>query len=133
MQATSLPKKPYLIAGTAGLVAVLSLYYFFDPHQGSFPACPFYQLTGWFCTGCGSQRALHDLLHLNLWESLGHNLLLLPALVLVAWHGAHLAGVGPQAKSPLGATRAPKYILLVIGIFTLARNLPWDPFHYLAP
>lgn len=40
------------------------VYFFFDP-AGSrlFPRCPFLSLTGLRCPGCGSQRALHSLLH----------------------------------------------------------------------
>ena len=81
-------------------MALLPLYYFYDPQGGGFPACPFYQLTGLFCTGCGSQRALHDLLHLDLGSSLGHNLLLAPALVLIVWHLAAVTWDGKKKRKP---------------------------------
>lgn len=114
-------------------MALLPLYYFYDPQGGGFPACPFYQLTGLFCTGCGSQRALHDLLHLDLGSSLGHNLLLAPALVLIVWHLAAVTWDGKKNGSPLKALYAPHYILGVVVVFTVLRNLPWEPFSRLSP
>lgn len=118
----------------AGLVA---LYYRFDPEGGRFPACPFHSLTGWYCTGCGSQRAAHDLLHGNLWESLGHNLLFLPAVIVLGWHmGTQFPSDRLQKKipkSPLDRRLTPKWLLYAIGFFTLMRNLPWQPFAWLAP
>ena len=51
------------------------------------PKCIFYMLTGLECPGCGSQRALHALMHLRVAEAFRHNALLvsaLPFLVLYA-------------------------------------------------
>ena len=44
---------------------ILIVYYMFDPTSQNliFWQCPFYWLTGWQCPGCGTQRALHSLLH----------------------------------------------------------------------
>ena len=38
-------------------------YYFVDPAAGGAPSCLFHTLTGYDCPGCGSQRAIHALLH----------------------------------------------------------------------
>ncbi|MGA8200207.1 MAG: DUF2752 domain-containing protein, partial [Candidatus Sulfotelmatobacter sp.] len=58
---------------------------FFDPAtSGLFPPCPLHYLTGWYCPGCGSLRALHQLLHGNLsaaWALNPLTVLLLPFLV----------------------------------------------------
>ncbi len=52
------------ILTAAVLLALAAVYFFFDPNtEGVFPKCAFYVLTGWKCPGCGSQRALHALLH----------------------------------------------------------------------
>lgn len=41
-------------------------FYFFDTTQSAFaPQCFFLKLTGWRCPGCGTQRAFHELAHLN--------------------------------------------------------------------
>src|SRR5690606_2629375 len=47
----------------AGVLAVVGFYGLVDPATGILPSCPFYTLTHWYCPGCGSQRALHALLH----------------------------------------------------------------------
>ena len=69
---------PWVLVLPVGL-----FYYFFDPgtHPG-FLACPFRTLTGLLCPGCGSQRALHDLLHGDLAEAFSHNALMISALPL---------------------------------------------------
>ena len=56
----------WLIYGCAALLAVMAgvVYFTFDPAQEAyFPRCTFLTLTGYQCPGCGSQRALHALLH----------------------------------------------------------------------
>ena len=108
------------------------VYYRTDPQSGGFPTCPFFELTGLYCTGCGSQRAFHDLLHLDWVGALGHNLLFVPTLILVGWHGLAF-GFPKQLNSPLAARFAPQVLLVVIGVFTILRNLPWGPGPWLAP
>jgi len=70
------------------LLAVFSgiiLYALVDPAEVSiFPKCPFYMLTGLKCPGCGSQRALHQLLNLHIGEAFRYNalmVLIIPLLV----------------------------------------------------
>lgn len=53
----------YLLLGIIAVIAIVALYYAFDPERHPFPRCLFKQLTGWDCAGCGSQRMLHALLH----------------------------------------------------------------------
>jgi len=43
----------------------------------------FWQLTGYYCPGCGSQRAIHCFLNGRIWEGIRYNYLLLPSLVYV--------------------------------------------------
>lgn len=45
-------------------IALVAIYGYFDPSSsGFFPKCPFRYITGFQCPGCGSQRAVHALLH----------------------------------------------------------------------
>jgi hypothetical protein len=45
------------------MIAALLMLRLFDPAtSGVFPPCPFRVLTGWLCPGCGSLRAMHQLL-----------------------------------------------------------------------
>ena len=68
------------------LTGAVSVYYMYDPAKSSyFLPCPFYKLTGFFCPGCGSQRAIHYLLTGNIAAAIHSNILLvilLPFLVL---------------------------------------------------
>lgn len=67
------------------LVAVAGIIFFtFDPSASVlFPKCPFLMLTGWQCPGCGSQRAIHALLHLDIVAALRYNALLVLSLPLI--------------------------------------------------
>lgn len=69
----------------AGIVLAGLLYFCIDPAKSAiFPKCPFLVLTGWKCPGCGSQRAIHSLLHLDFAEAFGYNMLLVTSLPVVA-------------------------------------------------
>jgi len=51
-------------AAAALACAAGAALFFLDPaHGGIFPPCPFRALTGYLCPGCGTLRALHQLLH----------------------------------------------------------------------
>lgn len=53
---------PWLI-----VAAGAALYFIFDPAVTRWaPKCMFRVLTGYDCPGCGSQRALHALLHADM-------------------------------------------------------------------
>lgn len=136
MPVTDRRKIGVALGGLAAGILLLLVYYAVDPEGGAFPACPFHELTGLLCTGCGSQRALHDLAHLDLAGAFGHNLLFPPAVLLLGWHGveraARLAG-RRFPGSPLDHARAPWFVLVLVLLFTVLRNLPWEPFRFLAP
>ena len=58
----------------------LFFYFSFDPETGDgwfFPKCPVYLFTGLYCPSCGSQRALHALLHGNILHALHYNYFLI--------------------------------------------------------
>lgn len=72
------------VLAIAGIVAWAVHLFLHDPEHGpGFLPCPFHWVTGLFCPGCGSQRALHDLLHGRVVEGFGHNALLVIALPLL--------------------------------------------------
>ena len=108
-----------------------------DPSQTSFPVCPFYGLTGLYCPGCGTLRCLHALLHADLRSALDHNVLTVffVPLLVVAWLSAGRAGIGgrhrPRTWNPprwVGWTSAAAFSL-----FWILRNIPAEPFSWLAP
>ncbi len=121
------PAQWWLVAVGLGVAAVL--LFAFDPQQTTyFPRCPFHALTGYQCTGCGSQRALHDLSHLRIGEAWGHNPLAVAAIphLLLGW----LAESRAQVSDAWAYFRKTAYginaiwtALLVIVVFTVGRNL----------
>ena len=74
--------KSLAVLGT-GIIGICFLY-FFNPASSSFYVpCPFHELTGLYCPGCGSLRAIHHLLHGHVVTALRLNalmVLLLPFL-----------------------------------------------------
>jgi hypothetical protein len=109
----------------------------FDPAtSGVFPPCPLRYLTGWYCPGCGSLRAIHQLLHGNLqaaWAMNPLTVILLPFLSygLVSHSLYEIRGRGlPQLFLPAAWIRA---LCLAIILFGIMRNLPLHPFELLAP
>ena len=65
------------------LLVIGAVYYALDPSaSGLFPRCVFLSMTGYKCPGCGSQRAIHALLHGDVLGAFKYNALL---LVAVPW------------------------------------------------
>lgn len=63
-----------IFAGAIALIVLGTVYFVFDPSTSVFfPKCLFRMITGLPCAGCGSQRALHSLLHLDLSAALRYN------------------------------------------------------------
>lgn len=122
-------------AGAAGAVAVLARV---DPnaHGSPLPPCPLRTLTGLYCPGCGSTRALHDLLHGDIAGALAMNPLLvvaLPVLLLMALRAGELLPTWAPFEQVLGVARRPRLWLWLLLGYGVLRNLPWLPFAWLAP
>ncbi len=121
----------FALAASGALVAV----YFANPFVpgGLLPPGPLHALTGLWCPGCGTTRAIHALLHGHLALALSMNplaVLSLPLLpVIVYLNGPHAAARGPLARL-LCSPRAWAVLLVAYGVL---RNLPWPPFSWLAP
>jgi hypothetical protein len=110
-----------------------------DPSEAtSFPGCPFHAITGLYCPGCGTLRCLHALLHTDLRSALDYNLLtvLFVPMLLVAWLSVGLAGIGGQQHPPR-APSIPRWtgwaFGLTFGLFWILRNVPVEPFSWMAP
>jgi len=59
------------------IIIIIIIYALFDPAQNAyFPKCPFNEITGYKCPGCGSQRAIHAILNFNIVQAFRENLLL---------------------------------------------------------
>lgn len=72
----------YLIA-IVTLIVALCVYFYFDPSDHLFPRCPFLVATGYECPGCGSQRAIHALLHGDIVAAWHFNAMLIVFIPLI--------------------------------------------------
>ena len=113
------------LAAGAAAFAVVALV---DPNEpGHYPTCPFFALTGQFCPGCGSLRAMHALTQGDLAGSAGLNVLALASLPLLAviWvRWTRRTWTGGQRARP-----APPALLWALAagvlLFAVVRNLPF--------
>ncbi|MCC8070713.1 MAG: DUF2752 domain-containing protein [Bacteroidales bacterium] len=72
------------MAGIAVLMVLVGAIYFtLSPSSGLYPRCLFKAATGWDCPGCGSQRAIHALLHGDIAEAWRMNAFMVASLPLV--------------------------------------------------
>jgi hypothetical protein len=129
--------KPKGIALGAGLAAAMLFLYNFNPAGTSlYPPCPFNTLSGLYCPGCGSLRALHQLSHGHLFAALSLNPLMIISLPFVLYgllSEAVSAGRG-RILPTVFVPRAWIWLLFgVIVIYWVARNIPVYPFLLLAP
>lgn len=111
------------------LAGLLIIYWQFDPREWDFfPKCPFYHYTGLQCSGCGSQRAVHSLLHLDFGEAFKQNALIPLAIpyVLFGFFLDQKKQLRPrllQWRNTLYGKKAIYLIAVIILSFTLIRNL----------
>ncbi len=110
------------------LALLIVLYYLIDPMgQKWFPKCPFYGITGYKCPGCGSQRAVHQLLHFNFTGALQENALLIISLpyILLAFlfDYAGFKTRWPKARKVLFGFNAIVIVLLIVIGWWIMRNL----------
>ncbi|WP_103067948.1 DUF2752 domain-containing protein [Aquimarina sediminis] len=129
-------KIKYLLIGI-GISVLLSLYYFSDPSGVSyFPKCPFYLLTGFHCPGCGSQRALHQLLHFNIIETLNYNALYILGIGTIVYN-LSIKAINKYGNKDyyniLYHPKTPIVIGVIIVLFWILRNIDVYPFNLLAP
>ncbi|SHM06436.1 DUF2752 domain-containing protein [Hymenobacter psychrotolerans] len=120
----------------AGL-ALAVLYFRLNPAHYPFPRCPVHWLTGLHCPGCGTQRALHALLHGHVVQAIGFNLLAALAAPVVVF------GLLEEVRGRLTSTPRRLTFLYrpwlgwgtvgLVLLFTVLRNLPGPLGAWLAP
>lgn len=114
-----------MAAGVAIAVAVMATYYMLGPESGLYPRCIFRQLTGFDCPGCGSQRAIHALLHGHIADAWRHNALLLIEIPLIAalLIARPLRHRHPRLHRILNSRALILTLLATIVLWTIIRNL----------
>ncbi|MDX1462453.1 MAG: DUF2752 domain-containing protein [Marinirhabdus sp.] len=132
-------KRILKVVGVGILVIALAMVYFsFNPLEHTFfLQCPFHSLTGYYCPGCGSQRAIHQLLHGDLYLAFSYNPFMVLSLPLIAY------GIGTKLYNYIFQAQHRVQLFyknwFIYGYFAIAvlywilRNLSFEPFRYLAP
>ena len=116
----------------ASLAAGGAYLYWFEPGKtGFFPSCPFRALTGFNCPGCGTTRAVHQLLHGHVVAAFEINpltILLLPVLAYALVSFTKSANTGrPVHHAIVWQVRRTASLIVVFG-FWVFRNTPLYPF-----
>jgi hypothetical protein len=114
------------------IIAGAAYLFFFEPGKtGFFPACPFRSLTGFTCPGCGTTRALHQILHGHFATAFTLNPLLLLAIPFILFAFIRYSvivmrgGVPRPNALPASLIYAIFFVILSFWIF---RNTPFYPF-----
>lgn len=126
----------YVLGGGLAFVAAVVLYVLDPREPGNYPVCPFLGLTGYHCPGCGTLRALHQLLYGNPMSALGYNLLTVLSLPFLGYTFVVGALRAFRMPAPASVFINSKLIWgLVFGIvaFWVLRNIPFEPMPVLAP
>lgn len=123
------------LTGT-GLAGVVYLRLFNPVGSGLYPPCVLHQLTGLYCPGCGSTRALYQLAHGHPAAAFAMNPLLVVLLPLLGYAFVSYALVGLRGRGLPQIFVNPTLIKLLfwaVITFGILRNVPLYPFNLLAP
>lgn len=131
--------KPFIYLTILIPFSILGIYLLYNnsPLQSSiYPSCPVYSLAKLHCPGCGTARALHDLVHFRLLEAIDHNPMTIFFTPIIIYSiGAYFVRefFGKRLPEPFKRARSVRILLVVIIVFTILRNIPYSPFTILAP
>lgn len=107
-------------ASATALVAVRS-----PEESGHYPTCPFLAITGWWCPGCGSMRAVHALAHGDVGTAIDRNVLTVAAIpvALAAWVLWVKRSLHPTGRPARGVPSTVVWsVLLLVAAFGVFRN-----------
>ena len=132
-------RRERLIASAVVALAAggLSVVYLLDPGTSDlYPPCPFLALTGLYCPGCGTLRALHQLTLGHPVAALDLNPLMVLLLPFVAYFLASHAMLAVTGRPLRGFFVRPQLIWALLGVvlvYGILRNVPAYPLILLAP
>ncbi len=117
--------------------AASTVLFLFNPvSAGFYPPCLVKLLTGFYCPGCGTARALHQLLHGDFLKALDFNPLLVISLPFLAYGFLSyvLSGLGQRGFPRIFTSSFWTWaIYSTMFVYTLLRNIPIYPLTVLAP
>src|SRR5690606_18449880 len=123
-----------VLLGAVGLAGI-AMVHFVDPNEpGHYPSCPWLVLTGTWCPGCGTMRAVHALSNLDVIGALELNVLLAPMVPYLLYRFINWLhrSFRPRTGPPPPWTRRRRILnavwlwSLLVGIiaFWILRNTP---------
>jgi hypothetical protein len=130
------PKVRFFFIAFFFLISSMVLFRYNPAGSILFPPCPFHALTGLYCPGCGSLRAVHQLFHGNLESAFGLNPLMIILLPFMGYAFISYAMMifGKQRSAIIPASAYLGWLMLiVIVLYGIFRNIPYYPFTILAP
>jgi hypothetical protein len=132
----NLHRTKVLLISVIGFVVACLLYAFNPADSLLYAPCPFHALTGLYCPGCGSLRAIHQLLHMHFLSAFRLNPLLVLSIPLLGYLLLHPYLVRSK-KHFLPDVNIPAFLIWIyLGIvvsFWIIRNIPLYPFSLLTP
>ena len=124
-------------AGVAAMAGGSAVVAYFDPAKaGFFPVCPLFALTGFACPGCGLTRGFHALFHGDMLTALDFNALIPIWVLIVGYAFVSLALFAMRGRGLPMWSIVPKVLfgfMIVLILFGVLRNLPYQPFTILFP
>lgn len=117
----------YIIGGVGLLFYAYRVYTINPAETGTFLKCPVHWSTGYKCPGCGSQRAVHSLMHGDIATAFHWNALLVLSIPYITLGFA--AKKLERLKKLYYTTTATWIILAVIILYTVIRNTSLYPLH----
>ena len=130
-------KKRIAITAAAAFFAAAALLYLYltGEGEGAGIPCMFHKITGLYCSGCGTSRALRSILHFDFYQALRYNAVFTLGLPFLAVYFSALAasfikygGDRISEKIPM----KPVWVFIAAAvIYGILRNIP--AFSFLAP
>ena len=108
----------------------------YPTYRRFFPKCTLFEITGIYCPGCGSTRALRHLLCGNIAKAFSYNPLFVSCLPFFLWWGYRYYLKQSESVPFPAWMRSYAFnltVAIVLVVYFVARNLPWWPFSLLAP
>lgn len=111
------------------------ILYSIPPTENSiYPPCIFHKITGLYCPGCGSTRAIHSLLHLEIRKAFAYNPLVVIFLPFISlWLLISIYRIKKGQSTIILPNGFALFFLILIVSFWVLRNIPIYPFNLLAP
>ncbi|MBO4371372.1 MAG: DUF2752 domain-containing protein [Bacteroidales bacterium] len=125
-------KNNILLVALFAIFVAGGIYFYakYDPETSGvrFPKCGFYVLTGYKCPGCGTQRALHHLLHGDIIGAVKQNFLVFLAapfilLVTLAKKNSRFSEKFPRIAAAFTGYRSTLIAVVAIFVFWITRNI----------